>query len=53
MCHGQQMHHHHRMCWRSFITNEEKIQHLESYKTSLQHEIKGVEETIDKLKKAN
>ena len=54
MCQGHQMRHHHHhqmMCWRNFITNEEKIQHLEAYKTSLQKEMKGVEETIEKLKK--
>jgi hypothetical protein len=54
MCHGHGMNRHHgMMCWRSFITNEEKIQHLEQYKTSLKNEIKGVDELIEKLKKAS
>jgi hypothetical protein len=41
------------MCWRNFITTEEKIQHLEEYKKSLENEIKGVDELIEKLKKAS
>ena len=54
MCHGHGMNRHHgMMCWRSFITTEEKIKHLEEYKTSLENEIKGVDELIEKLKKAS
>jgi hypothetical protein len=36
---------------RKFLTNEEKIAQLEEYKTTLQTEAKGVQETIDRLKK--
>ncbi len=54
MCHGPGMYQHHgSMCWRNFITTEEKIQHLEEYKKSLENEIKGVDELIEKLKKAS
>ena len=54
MCHGHGMNRHHEMmCWRNFITTEEKIQHLEEYKKSLENEIKGVDELIEKLKKAS
>jgi hypothetical protein len=44
---------HEMMCWRNFITTEEKIQHLEDYKKSLENEIKGVNELIEKLKKTS
>lgn len=54
MYHGHGMNRHHGMvCWRNFITNEEKIQHLEDYKKSLEYEIKGVDELIEKLKKTS
>ena len=53
MHHGHEMHHNSMMCWRKFITTDEKIQHLEDYKKSLENEIKGVDELIEKLKKAN
>ena len=52
MCHG--MHGNHSMnCWRRFPTKEEKILHLEEYKKWLENEKKGVEETIEELKKAS
>ena len=54
MCHGPGMYRHHEsMCRRNFITTEEKVQHLEEYKKSLENEIKGVDELIEKLKKAS
>ena len=54
MCHAYELHNRRgMMCWRNFITNEEKIQHLEEYKKSLQNEIKGVDELIEKIKKAS
>ena len=54
MCYGYGMNRYHEMmCWRSFITNEEKIQYLEEYKKSLENEIKGVNEIIEKIKKAS
>ena len=54
MCHEHRMHRHQEMmCWRTFITTEEKIEHLEEYKKSLHNEIKGVDELIEKLKKAS
>jgi len=54
MCHGNGMYGHHQMmCGRNFITAEEKIEHLEEYKKSLENEIKGVDELIEKLKKAS
>jgi hypothetical protein len=40
-------------CGRHFLTKEEKIERLEEYKNWLEHERKGVEETIEKLKKAS
>jgi len=54
MCYGPQgMHRNHGMhCWRSFLTKEEKIEHLEEYKKWLEKETKGVEEAIENLKKA-
>ena len=45
--------HHMRHCWRQFLTKEEKIEHLEEYKKWLEKEAKGVEETIENLKKAS
>ena len=51
--HGMGRHYNIMCCWRNFITNEEKIEHLKQYKKSLENEIKGVEEIIEKLKKAN
>jgi hypothetical protein len=54
MCYGHGIYRNHGMMyWRNFITSEEKIQHLEEYKKSLENEIKGVEELIEKLKKAS
>jgi uncharacterized protein (UPF0335 family) len=54
MCYGYEMHRHHcRMYLRNFITTEEKIEHLEEYKKSLENEIKGVDELIKKLNKAS
>jgi hypothetical protein len=54
MCHGYEMHRHHCMMYeRNFITTEEKIEHLEEYKKSLENEIKGVDELIKKLNKAS
>jgi hypothetical protein len=54
MCHGYRMDRNHEMmCWRNFITTEEKIKHLENYKKSLENEIKGVNELIEKLKKTS
>lgn len=38
---------------RQFLTTEEKIEKLEEYKKWLDNESKGVEETIEKLKKAS
>jgi len=37
---------------RKFLTREEKIERLQSYKTWLDSESKGVEEVITNLKKA-
>ena len=48
MCYGP-----HIYCRRKFLTNEEKIQKLEEYKKWLENETKGVDETIEKLKKAS
>ena len=54
MCHGPGINRHHEMmCWRAFITTQEKIEHLEECKKSLENEIKGVDELIEKLKKAS
>ena len=48
------MHRHMEMhCCRHFPTKEEKIEHLEEYKKWLEQETKGVEETIQELKKAS
>jgi hypothetical protein len=38
---------------RHFLTKEEKIEKLEEYKKWLDNESKGVEETIEELKKAS
>jgi hypothetical protein len=38
---------------RSFLTREEKLEMLEDYKSSLQSELKGVEERIKDIKKEN
>jgi hypothetical protein len=38
---------------RHFLTKEEKIEKLEEYKQWLDNESKGVEEAIEKLKKAS
>jgi hypothetical protein len=38
---------------RHFLTTEEQIEKLEEYKNWLDNESKGVEETIEKLKKAS
>jgi hypothetical protein len=35
-----------------FLTKEEKIDHLNKYKTWLENETKGVDEAIAKLKEA-
>ncbi len=44
----------HGMCYgRHFLTSEEKIEKLEEYKKWLDNESKGVEETIENLKKAS
>ena len=55
MCHG-----HNRYyelcgihCGRQFLTKEEKIEHLEKYKEWLEKEAKGIQETIDEIKKAS
>ena len=55
MCHGEhRMYRNHGMfCFRQFLTKEEKIEHLEEYKKWLEKEKKGVEETIEELKKAS
>lgn len=54
MCYGYEMHHQHCIMYgRNFITKEEKIEHLEEYKKSLENEIKGVDEIIEKLRKAS
>ena len=38
-------------CHRMFLTTDEKVEKLEKYKEWLEMETKGVEETIEKLKK--
>ncbi len=43
----------HPHCGRQFLTSEEKIEKLEEYKNWLDNESKGVEEAIEKLKKAS
>lgn len=37
---------------RAFLTKEEKADILETYKNKLLKEVQGIEETIDKIKKA-
>ena len=49
--HGMQ--HHWMNCCRQFLTKDEKIKHLEEYKKWLEQEAKGVQETIDEIKKAS
>jgi hypothetical protein len=49
MC-GTYSHGHHG---RQFLTNDEKIEKLEEYKSWLDNESKGVEEAIERLKKAS
>ena len=39
------------VCGRRFLTKEEKIEWLEEYKTNLEHELQGVTERIQELKK--
>lgn len=60
MCRGpngmQKMHEfrmHGMYCGRNFFTKEEQIEHLKLYKEWLEKEKQGVEETIEKLKKAS
>jgi hypothetical protein len=60
MCQGTYksygMHGHHNticLCGRNFLTKEEKIEKLENYKKMLENEIKGIEETIEEIKKAS
>ena len=53
---GNQMHIMHCGCHgdgRHFLTKEERIKKLEEYKEWLENEKKGVEETIEELKKAS
>jgi hypothetical protein len=52
--HGMRMHAMYCGCHeggRHFLSKEEKIAKLEEYKTWLENEMKGVEETIEELKK--
>lgn len=37
---------------RRFLTTDEKVDKLQEYKAWLEHEAKGVEEAIQKMKKA-
>jgi len=57
MCHEMnRMHGAHDLyclCGRQFLTTEEKIERLKEYKKWLENESKGVEEAIEKLKKAS
>ncbi len=54
MCHEYGMCGHHDMMYRRhFITKEEKIEHLKEYKKSLENEMKGVDELIERLKNAS
>jgi hypothetical protein len=46
--HGQGLNQH---CNRHFLTTQEKLEKLEEYKTWLENELKGVQETIDQIKK--
>jgi hypothetical protein len=39
------------MCGRIFLTKEEKVEWLKEYKTNLEHELQGVTERIEELKK--
>jgi hypothetical protein len=39
------------ICGRRFLTKEEKIEWLEEYKANLEHELQGVTERIQELKK--
>ncbi|MCL5008569.1 MAG: hypothetical protein M1156_01610 [Candidatus Marsarchaeota archaeon] len=39
--------------FRNFLTKAERIELLEEYKERLEKEARGVEETIEKLKKNN
>ncbi len=38
---------------RSYLTKEEKVEMLEEYRRDLELELKGVEERVKELKKAN
>ena len=38
---------------RQFLTKEEKVEKLQKYKEWLDNEAKGVDETIQKIKKAS
>lgn len=40
-------------CGRMFLTTDETVEKLEEYKKWLESETKGVEEAIERLKKAN
>ena len=40
-------------CGRQFLTTEEKVEKMEKYKEWLDNESKGVEEEIERLKKAS
>ena len=40
-------------CGRKFLTKEEKIEKLQEYKKWLENETKGIEETIEEIKKAS
>ena len=55
MCYGPHRKHMNfgMYCGRQFLTKEEKIEHLEEYKKWLEHETKGVSETIEELKKTS
>ena len=55
MCNEQQFmcHDPHAYCGRRFLTKDEKIEKLEEYKKWLENEAKGVNEAIEKLKKAS
>ena len=48
-----EMHFKNCQCGRQFLTTEEKIERLKEYKKWLENERKGVEEAIEKLKKAS
>jgi hypothetical protein len=55
MMHGMRQRHrmHGMHCFRQFLTKEEEIEMLEEYKKWLENEAKGVEEKIEKIKKAS